>query len=168
MPHRGRTRILLIADTHVPHVAKRMPPVILDEAARADLIVHAGDVTAASVLDQLGALASVGAVRGNNDGSDVAAWGAPEALELEVRGVPIAVVHDAGPARGRPARMRRRFPDARLVFYGHSHIPMDIEEHGQRLVNPGSPTWKRRQPEPTYAIVSLGNTIEVEIVPVMP
>jgi putative phosphoesterase len=116
------------------------------------------------VLEQLSELAPVRAVRGNNDGPDIGEWGACESLECEVGGISIALIHDAGPAKGRPARMRRRFPAARLVIYGHSHIPMVLEEDGLWLVNPGSPTWKRRQPRPTYAVVTLSTTIDVELV----
>jgi putative phosphoesterase len=158
-------RLLVIADTHIPDFARRLPAAILDEAAASDLVIHAGDVTTASVLDELSQRALVHAVRGNNDLADVTAWGGAETLELEIKGVPVAVVHDAGPARGRPSRMRRRFPDARLLFFGHSHIPMDVEEDGLRLVNPGSPTWKRRQPNATYAVVTVGRSIAVDIRP---
>jgi putative phosphoesterase len=156
-------RLLVIADTHIPDFARRLPAAILDEAATSDLVIHAGDVTTASVLGELSQRAPVHAVRGNNDLADVSAYGAAETLELEIEGVPVAVVHDAGPTRGRPSRMRRRFPQARLLFFGHSHIPMDVEEDGLRLVNPGSPTWKRRQPNPTYAVVTIGRSIAVDI-----
>jgi putative phosphoesterase len=158
-------RVLVTADTHIPDFARRLPEVVLREAERADLVVHAGDVTSPAVLDALAAAAPVLAVRGNNDGPDVAAWGASEAIQTQLDGVPIAVIHDAGPAKGRPARMRRRFPAARLVIYGHSHIPIDVEEAGVRLLNPGSPTWKRRQPTPTFAIVEIHKrTLDVQLV----
>jgi putative phosphoesterase len=139
--------------------------VILDDARRADLIVHAGDATRAAVLDSLACFAPVQAAMGNNDHADVAAWGAREAAQLEIAGFQLGLIHDAGPARGRARRMRRRFPNANVVVFGHSHIPMDVdsEDVGIRLVNPGSPTWKRRQPYPTYAIVEFGRRIDVEI-----
>jgi putative phosphoesterase len=166
MPDRGRgTRILVVADTHIPDFARELPPVVLRAAAGVDLIVHAGDVTAPGVLEQLADLAPVRAVRGNNDGRAIAAWGAPESLSFDVDGVRFAVIHDAGPARRRGARMHRRFPDAAVVLFGHSHIPMDVEEDGVRLVNPGSPTWKRRQERPTYVIVTIDRGIRVRIVP---
>jgi putative phosphoesterase len=117
------------------------------------------------VLDQLAQAAPVRAVQGNNDGADVAAWGAPEWLTFDIDGVPFGVIHDAGPAKGRGSRMRRRFPGARVVLFGHSHIPMDLDEDGLRLVNPGSPTWKRRQERPTFAILTVGRGIRVRIVP---
>jgi uncharacterized protein len=107
--------------------------------------------------------------RGNGDGPEVAAWGALDEVRLDVDGTPIAMVHDAGPAKGRPARLRRRFPDARLAVYGHSHIPMHVEHEGLHLVNPGSPTWKRREPLPTFAVVTLGlREIGVDIVSITP
>jgi uncharacterized protein len=140
-------RVLVTADTHIPDHARVLPDAVYDEARRVDLIIHAGDVTRAAVLDELGRFAPVHAVIGNNDRADVAAWGAEDALEIDIAGVAVGVIHDAGPARGRPRRMRRRFPNACIVVFGHSHIPMDLEaEDGPRLVNPGSPTWKRRQP----------------------
>ena len=158
-------RVLVVADTHIPDHARALPDVILGEARRSDLIVHAGDTTRAAVLDDLAQYAPVQAVMGNNDHPDVAAWGAHETVELEIAGTAVALIHDAGPAKGRPRRMHRRFPNASVVIFGHSHIPMDLdaEDEHVRLVNPGSPTWKRRQPYPTYAIVKFGRRIDVEI-----
>jgi uncharacterized protein len=158
-------RVLVVADTHIPDHAKALPDVILAEARRADLILHAGDATRAVVLDNLARFAPVQAVVGNNDHADVAAWGAQETVELDIAGTTVALIHDAGPARGRPGRMHRRFPNASVVIFGHSHIPMDMgsEDDHVRLINPGSPTWKRRQPYPTYAIVEFGRRLDVEI-----
>jgi putative phosphoesterase len=162
--------VLLTADTHVPDFARSLPPELIAAARHVDMIIHAGDVTRAAVLDELDDCAPVRAVVGNNDDADVPSWGAREALELEVAGVTIAVIHDAGPAKGRGRRMRRRFPDADIAVFGHSHIPMDIEEDGIRLVNPGSATWKRRQPRPTFAIVRFGTKVDVDLrqLPVRP
>lgn len=158
-------RALAIADTHIPDHARALPDAVLDAARRVDLILHAGDATRAAVLDELGCFAPVHAVMGNNDDPDVAAWGARETTELDIDGIAIGLIHDAGPTRGRPARMRRRFPNARIVVFGHSHIPMDLEVEGDglRLVNPGSPTWKRREPHPTYALIQFGPTIDIDI-----
>jgi hypothetical protein len=122
------------------------------------------------VLDELAGYAPVRVVHGNNDGPDVAAWGAPEALHLDLDGLPVAMVHDAGPGAGRPARMRRRFPAACLVVFGHSHIPLDHAENGQRIFNPGSPTDRRRQPRGTMGILDIqsGDLVSASIVPVTP
>jgi predicted phosphodiesterase len=109
------------------------------------------------VLEQLGAWAPVYAVLGNNDGPDVAAWGAVERLELELGGVRLAMIHDSGAAKGRPARLRRLFPDAQLVVFGHSHIPWDQTHDGQRSFNPGSPSDRRRQPHGTVGELILAN-----------
>ncbi len=105
---------------------------------------------------------------GNNDGSDVAGWGAPETLELDLDGVRVAMIHDSGPKEGRAGRMRAQFPDADLVVFGHSHIPWDTEEDGQRLFNPGSPTDKRRQPRGTmgHLVIDDGRIVSADIVPV--
>jgi putative phosphoesterase len=134
----------------------------------ADLILHAGDVCTAGVLDELSCYASVRVVQGNNDGRDVVAWGAPETLEFELEGLAVAMVHDSGNAAGRCARMRRRFPAARLVIFGHSHIPLDLEADGIRIFNPGSPTDRRRQPHGTFGLLHIddGRLVEARIVPV--
>lgn len=161
-------RVVALADTHAPRRWRRCPPRVAERLRGADLILHAGDVCEASVLAELAAYAPVRAVRGNNDGADVASWGAPDSLELELDGLRVAMVHDAGPASGRPARLRRRFPGAALVVFGHSHIPLDHAEAGQRIVNPGSPTDRRRQPHGTVAVLEVaeGRLLSAEIVPV--
>jgi putative phosphoesterase len=134
------------------------------------LILHAGDVCTAQLLDELAAYAPVRVVLGNNDGPDVAAWGAPESLELDLAGLPVAMVHDSGPATGRCARLRRRFPGARLVIFGHSHIPMDLACDGARVFNPGSPTDRRRQPAGTFGLLHIddGRLVRARIVAVEP
>ena len=105
-------------------------------------------------------------VLGNNDGPEVAAWGAPEPLELELDGLRVGMIHDAGPKDGRLARMRRRFPTADLVIFGHSHIPLDAADDRLRILNPGSPTDKRRQPHRTLAelIVTDGRLAAARII----
>ena len=95
-------RVLVIADTHVPDHAPALPRELLAVADEADLVLHAGDVTRADVLDDLTARAPVRCALGNNDGPDVARWGAIERVELVLEGVRVAMVHDAGPRTGRP------------------------------------------------------------------
>lgn len=160
-------RIAVLSDTHAPRFWKSCPPRVADRLRGADLILHAGDVCTAAVLDELAQYAPVHVVLGNNDGPDVAAWGAPETLELELAGVRVAMIHDSGPAKGRVPRLRRRFPDADLVVYGHSHIPMDLTENGLRILNPGSPTDKRRQPHGTLGLLELSDRqiVSVHILP---
>ncbi|WP_409484632.1 metallophosphoesterase family protein [Arsenicicoccus dermatophilus] len=160
-------RVLVLADTHSPRRWKALPEGLREPLAAADLVLHAGDVCEPSVLDTLAAYAPVHVVLGNNDGADVAAWGATETLELELGGVLVAMIHDAGPRGGRAARMHRRFPQARLVVYGHSHIPLDEPEGPVHLFNPGSPTDRRRQPVGTYGLLELtgGRVVRSEIVP---
>ena len=134
----------------------------------AELILHAGDVCVAEVLDELAQYAPVRAVCGNNDGPDVVAWGAPETLEFEIAGLPVAMIHDSGQATGRTERMRRRFPGAELVVFGHSHIPLDQVGDGVRIFNPGSPTDRRRQPHGTIGLLEVadGRLVRAEIVEV--
>lgn len=148
-------RVVAVADTHLtPRSARGLPPRALELLAGADAIIHAGDITTGELLDQLRQLAPVHAVLGNND---VSLRGElPEALEVELGGVPVAVIHDSGARKGREARLARRFPAAALVVFGHSHIPVLAEGvDGQRLCNPGSPTQRRAQPHHTLAVLDL-------------
>jgi putative phosphoesterase len=165
-------RVVLLSDTHAPRFWKRLPPAVAEHVAGTDLILHAGDVCVPSVLDELAAYAPVRVVQGNNDGPEVVGWGAPETLELDLDGLPVAMVHDAGPKQGRTARLHRRFPQARLVVFGHSHIPLDEtgafeDGSGVRIVNPGSPTDKRRQPSRTLGVleVEAGQILDLQILP---
>ncbi|MEV5709777.1 metallophosphoesterase family protein [Actinoallomurus sp. NPDC052274] len=161
-------RVVALADTHAPRRWRGCPPSVAAHLRDADLILHAGDVCVPSVLDELSGYAPVRVVRGNNDGLDVAEWGAPEVLELELAGLPVGVIHDSGPAKGRLRRMRRRFPEARLVVFGHSHIPLDESGEGLRIFNPGSPTDRRRQPHGTIGLLDIdeGRLLDARIVPV--
>jgi len=149
--------LLVLADTHIRTGGSRTLPDEVWEAARsADAILHAGDVMTAGLLEDLGRYAPVHAVLGNNDVdlTDLL----PETLELEFAGVSIAMIHDSGTRAGRPARMQRRFPDAHVVVYGHSHLPDNSdnsEAGGQLLFNPGSCTERRRAPSRTYGVLDL-------------
>jgi putative phosphoesterase len=158
-------RIAVLSDTHAPRHWKRCPPTVARRLEGVDLILHAGDVCRAFVLDELSAFAPVRAVLGNNDTVDVAEWGAPETLDLDLDGLRVGMVHDAGPADGRPRRMRRRFPAADLVVFGHSHIPLDLAGDGPRIFNPGSPTDRRHQPSGTVGLLRIqaGQLVEARI-----
>ena len=150
-------RVGVVADTHLRRGwARRLPAPALAELERADVILHAGDLVIPEVLDQLGDLAPVHAVLGNNDAELVGTL--DEELVLDLEGVRVAMVHDAGPRTGREARLHRRFPDADVVVFGHSHIPWDAAGlDGQWLLNPGSPTERRRQPSRTMATMDLAD-----------
>lgn len=160
------TRVVVLADTHVePGGRRQIPDAAYPHLEAADLILHAGDVTSADLLDQLREHAPVEAVLGNNDHQLVGV--VPETLEIDVDGYRIAMVHDSGATAGRPRRMRRRFPDAQMVVFGHSHMPVDEEGvDGQRLFNPGSSTWKRRADTHTIGILDItdGRLTRSEIV----
>ncbi|MDH6119226.1 putative phosphoesterase [Kitasatospora sp. GAS204A] len=144
-------RLLITSDTHVPTRARQLPRVLLAEVDRADLVVHAGDWVDEATLDLLAARANrLVAVHGNNDGPPLRAR-LPEVAEAEVDGLRLAVVHETGPAQGREHRCEQRFPEADVLVFGHSHIPWDtVTPRGLRLLNPGSPTDRRRQPWCTY------------------
>jgi uncharacterized protein len=148
-------RVAVLSDTHAPRRWRSCPREVARRLRGVDLILHAGDVCTSAVLDELVGYALVRVVLGNNDGSDVAAWGATPTLELDLDGFPLAMIHDSGPAAERPARMRRLFPTAQLVVFGHSHIPWDTSSGGQRLFNPGSPTDRRRQPQGTMGLLRI-------------
>jgi putative phosphoesterase len=161
-------RVAVVSDTHAPRFWKACPAAVAQHLDGVDLILYAGDVCTTDVLDELSAFAPVHAVIGNNDGPPIAAWGATSTLEFDLDGLAVAMIHDSGAAAGRPARLRRRFPAAALVIFGHSHIPWDHSELGQRSVNPGSPTDRRRQPCGTMGLLEIDNGIlrSAVIVPV--
>lgn len=162
--------LLVVADTHIRRGSSRtLPPRVREVAAACDVILHAGDIVVGEVLDDLATYAPVHAVLGNNDRELIGQL--PETLSLELAGVRIAMIHDSGPARGRERRLRRRFPDADLVVFGHSHIPWDTDGvDGQVLFNPGSPTERRRQPHHTVGRIRLsaGGIVARHIVRVGP
>jgi uncharacterized protein len=150
--------LAIIADTHLPRGSRRLPQACLERLARADLILHAGDISAASAFDDLCRLGPpVRAVHGNVD-EPLLRERLPAAIEFDVEDVRIAMTHDAGPGRGRLQRMRRRFPDARVVLFGHSHMPLhESDAHGFQLFNPGSPTERRRSPARTMGLARVAH-----------
>jgi len=168
------TNVLLIADTHLgPGQAGRLIERIGGELAEADVVLHAGDITDESALDALAAHvppASVHAVEGNNDHG----LRLPDRLCVDVDGCAVAMVHDSGAATGRSARLRRWFPDADVVVFGHSHLPWhetDVraaDGHVQHHVNPGSAMLRRRAPTCTVArlVIAAGVVGSVAHVPV--
>jgi uncharacterized protein len=158
-------RVVVLSDTHAPRRWKTCPPVVAAHLRRAELILHAGDVCTAMVLAELAGYAPVLAVAGNNDGPDVVAWGAEPTLEWDLAGLRVAMIHDSGHADGRLGRMRRAFPAAGLVVFGHSHIPLDQSGPGLRIFNPGSPTDRRRQPHGTIGLLRIeaGRLLTAEI-----
>jgi putative phosphoesterase len=143
-------RLLLLADTHVPRRAKALPAAVWDEVDRADVVVHAGDWVAASLVEAITARARLIGCYGNNDGPDVRAL-LPDVARVELDGLRLAVVHETGASAGRDERMAALYPDVDVLVFGHSHIPWDATAStGLRLLNPGSPTDRRRQPFCTY------------------
>ncbi|WP_285043483.1 metallophosphoesterase [Plantibacter sp. LMC-P-059a] len=163
------TSLLLISDTHLPKRAKALPDAVWAAVDAADLVVHAGDWVDEATLDVLEQRATrlVG-VFGNNDGPELRAR-LPEVARFEVDGVRFAVVHETGSAAGRERRADEAYPDTDVLVFGHSHIPWDtVSPAGLRLLNPGSPTDRRRQPECTMmtARVDDGVLADVLVVPV--
>ncbi|WP_055405284.1 MULTISPECIES: metallophosphoesterase [unclassified Mycobacterium] len=144
-------RLLLISDTHVPNRARDLPARVWAEVAAADVVVHAGDWVVPELLDELdGRSARLVACWGNNDGPALRAR-LPERADVTLAGVRFTVVHETGAATGRENRMSRLYPDSQVLVFGHSHIPWDTTTAtGLRLLNPGSPTDRRRQPFCTY------------------
>ena len=160
-------RLLLLADTHVPKRAKALPDQVWSAVDTADVVFHAGDWVTSDLLDQLeGRARRLVGVYGNNDGADLRLR-LPEIARLELDGIRFAMIHETGAAAGREARCQAKFPDADVLVFGHSHIPWDsTAPSGLRLLNPGSPTDRRRQPHRTYmrAVVESGKLDKVELV----
>jgi uncharacterized protein len=149
-------RLVMTADTHVPKRARDLPPDLWAAIEAADVVVHAGDWVDVALLDAVEARARrlVG-VYGNNDGPRLRAR-LPEVARAELGGLRFAVVHETGPSTGRDRRCAARFPDTDVLVFGHSHIPWDtVAPGGLRLLNPGSPTDRRRQPVATYLTASI-------------
>src|SRR5258708_39193159 len=133
-------RVVALADTHAPRRWKSCPPLVAQQLRRAGVILDAGDVCTAAVLGELSDSAPVLAVLGNNDGPDVAEWGAPEMLQADLDGLQVAMLHDSGAAPGRLRRLRRRFPGAGLVVFRHSPVPLADAGGATRILNPRAPT----------------------------
>jgi len=150
------TRLLLLADTHVPRRARDLPAEVWRAVEEADVVVHAGDWVDVGLLDELEARATrLVACWGNNDHGELRER-LPEVARLEVDGVRLGVVHETGQAKGREERMQATYDDLDVLVFGHSHIPWDtVAPSGLRLLNPGSPTDRRRQPHCTYMTATI-------------
>lgn len=159
-------KLLLLADTHVPKRARSLPEQVWDAVAAADVVIHAGDWVEAELFDELDARsARLVACWGNNDGAGVRAR-MPERADVTLDGVRITVVHETGASTGREKRMAAAYPDTDVLVFGHSHIPWDtVADNGLRLLNPGSPTDRRRQPFATFmtAAIEQSQLRDVEI-----
>jgi uncharacterized protein len=158
-------RLLLIADTHVPKRARDLPQRVWDEVDDADVVLHAGDWVELSLLDVLETRARrlVGCW-GNNDGAELRRR-LPERADATLGGLRFTIVHETGAAQGREARMAAKYPDTDVLVFGHSHIPWDTTANtGLRLLNPGSPTDRRRQPFCTYMTVTVETAVVSEVV----
>jgi uncharacterized protein len=159
------TRLLVIADTHLPTRARDLPAEVWRAVEEADLVVHAGDWVDVRLLDELEARSSrLVACWGNNDHGELRER-LPEVARVEVEGVRLGVVHETGQAKGREERMSAAYPDLDVLVFGHSHIPWDSSLAGLRLLNPGSPTDRRRQPACTYLTLAVegGHITDVEL-----
>jgi uncharacterized protein len=142
-------QLAIVSDTHMPKGARTIPAACLDRCRSADAILHAGDLIDVPVLELLRGLGPpVHAIHGNVDTAAVRAL-LPARLELELGGVRIGMVHEPGPASGRPARLRAAFSRCQAVVFGHTHMPEHAEDGGVQIFNPGSPTERRRAPSRT-------------------
>ena len=160
-------QIALISDTHLPRGARRLPEACVERLRAADLILHAGDLSTLAVLRDLEAYGRVIAVHGNVDDAQVRA-ALPARTQIDAGGATIALVHDAGSSKGRLARLRRWFPDADAVVFGHSHIPLhERGSDGFQIFNPGSPTERRRAPHHTMGMArAQGGGLTFELIAV--
>ena len=161
--------LVLVSDTHLPKRAKRVPPAVWAAVDAADVVIHAGDWVDTQTLDAFEERSKrLIAVYGNNDGGALRSR-LPEVARVTLEGVRLAVVHETGAATGREKRMDAAFPDTDVLVFGHSHIPWDTTTPaGLRLLNPGSPTDRRRQPHCTFmtARISAGVLSDIDLIPV--
>jgi putative phosphoesterase len=159
-------RLVLTSDTHLPVRAKKLPAQLWEAIDEADVAIHAGDWVSVDLLDQLAARSrQLIGCWGNNDGPELRAR-LPEVARASLDGLAVAVVHETGASRGREERCEKVYPEVDLLVFGHSHIPWDTTTpHGLRLLNPGSPTDRRRQPFCTYqtAVITGGRLTEVAL-----
>jgi putative phosphoesterase len=158
-------RLAIVSDTHLPRGARALPDACVERLRAADAILHAGDFVELPVLRQIEAYGPpVHAVRGNVDSPELMAL-LPAVLVVELEGARIAMLHDAGPGNGRVARMRRRFPGAAAVVYGHTHMPLHEQQDGFAIFNPGSPTERRRARHHTMGAATVrGGRIAFELI----
>jgi hypothetical protein len=157
--------IAVISDTHMPRGGRRLPDACVQRLQEADLIIHAGDFMRAEVLRQLEHHAPLVAVFGNVDDAELRRT-LPERTTVQAGQARIGVVHDAGPSKGRLARLKRWFPDADAVIFGHSHIPLhERAPDGFQIFNPGSPTERRRSPRHTMGLARVDPPAEPETPP---
>ena len=156
----------VISDTHMTGGRRKLPAACAEHLAGCDLIVHGGDVMTEEALAEVEAIgAPVEAVLGNVDSFELRRRLPPERAIALPGGVTLGVVHDAGPSRGRLARLRLRFPDADAVVFGHSHIPLHEAEGDFQIFNPGSPTDRRRSPHHSMGLARVERgTISFELV----
>jgi len=157
--------VAVIADTHLPRGTRALPPSCVERLRAADLIVHAGDLSSLQFLEELRGHGATVAVQGNVDEAAVRAV-LPTTLELDFDHHRVAVIHDAGPRRGRLERLRCRFPGAQAVIFGHSHMPVhESGPDGFQIFNPGSPTERRRAARHTMGMARAGaRGLEFELV----
>jgi len=149
-------RLAVISDTHLPRGTRELPARLVAECRTADLILHAGDFTTLPVLVELELLGPVAAVHGNCDDDGLRAH-LPAERVVEAAGARIGMVHDSGPADGRAARLRARFPTCHAVVFGHSHLPLLEQVSDLLLLNPGSAIERRRAPSCTMALVDVAD-----------
>ncbi|MEF2978046.1 metallophosphoesterase family protein [Subtercola sp. YIM 133946] len=162
------TRLVIVSDTHLPKRARALPDAVWTAVDAADVVFHAGDWVDTDTLDAFEARAArlVG-VYGNNDGAELRAR-LPEVARITIEGLRFAMVHETGPAAGREQRADQLFPETDVLVFGHSHIPWNTQSTaGMRLLNPGSPTDRRRQPVATFLTAEVDDGVlqNVTLVP---
>ncbi len=148
----------VISDTHIPQF-KKLPEAIWEHFTGVELIIHAGDLSVLSVIDELETIAPVVAVQGNVEEEEVILK-LPIKREVVVGHCRIGIVHILGDSHNRVRVARQEFPSADCVVFGHSHIPWNEEYNGQLLFNPGSATDRRRQPRCSIGLLHVDDEVK--------
>lgn len=159
------TTVAIVSDTHMPKGRRELPEECVRICGESDLIIHAGDLMEAPILELFRSLGPpVVAVHGNVDSAELRNW-LPEMSTVQVESARIGLIHDSGPKKGRLDRMRTLFPDHQAAVFGHTHLPLHEEADGFQIFNPGSPTERRRSPSKSMgrAVIN-GSQVSFELI----
>jgi putative phosphoesterase len=158
-------RILVISDTHISKPTMHLPPLVLEEAKKATLILHAGDLTTLDLLNKLQNIAEVKAVYGNMDEADLKNK-LPSRLIFSIGHFRIGLTHGGGGPKGLKEFVLRQIGEpVDCLIFGHSHLPLKEYRDNVLLFNPGSPTDRIFAPYNSFGIIEINEKeIKAQIV----